>query len=1040
MLSELSASIFINELLRISSSIVWKNNYLVIKYEGATTPYDVDMYVSANKGLLTFETIHSFDYSIINGVGIAPDSLIEKCVEDKNNIPLEYREACVNLKIKQINEEYVEKNDYYRMLYGLPSIDDKEYLYCTEYPEIDYRTPIHLLPKSDRIFLESEGYFDQLLEKNKDKKYIAYLGKKNIPPYKSRIADRFSMLFCESSEYDTLVDDFKEMYEQCRLYIIKQFYTEAYRNTQSEYEGFVGMSILFMTIQMMHYKYLDADITRNFYDLDSLKLIYSSYGVPFYPSIPLRYHKLIVRDINRLLSYKGSSRVLFDLFKIFDYGSMEIFQYYIFKIHKFDMNGNPLFIYNEDGSFNNEQMFDISFVKVPFNGDLYLNITDTTNQVDYDLLTVPDKYWVEDQDLKDTLYNNEYNFIESKYMGIQLMFDITRIMFETSYFMKMLLDNKKSTSALSMHFNNINKAVPLFDMVIYAYSLICRKFGYEGNIPSDPEQVAAVYGFNFKEDLNVMKENIKSDKYLKHDSTLYSLISDMNINNIIDVHKVFKNIDELDKYLSEKLYATKDKDEYYAYRNIKNILLTTKLIPEVFKKSNGTFATTYEDLLRDINEDLYDRIMTDGLDYSNEIDYVLSTLKSLSSNLKYIEIVDSMNVSVLIEYLFKMIAFFKSAKSELTDFNIVYTMNSTTLNMFKLLSNIHHIESSMSFEDKMQMYGEIFMIWVMNDISNAFRVYDKFIGSERNGKFTEYINKLIDKLNIIIREQCTPYKNSYYLEDDINASTTDMKVKSGGRFFDRMISDSLKYYFIVHHSEVSTEFKRLCDGIMTSTMEYLNTLNGTYHIDDYLFNIETYRKLTDRYLNKDGIMSDGFHYEFTVHHSEILSQIKDLCDKINVVITYLNKDSNMKLISKINTEEIGFITDRVNKLTFHDTFKKDISNIFYNELFTIKEQVSTSIYNTKDSFLSISESLIVSTIPSMISDKSITKDELVSIIKNLYMKENSIYIERICSFIEERFMEFGMRISDEFTISNSIEQSGIMVFNDSVKKEMQITE
>jgi len=973
MLSELSASIFINELLRVSASIVWKNNYLVIQYEGATTPYDVDMYISANKGLLSFETIHSFDYSIINGVGITPSSLVQECVEDKNKIPYLYRDACVALKINQINDTYVEKNDYYRMMYGLPNMDDKEFVYCTGYPDIDYTIPIHMLSKSDRIFLEYDGYFNQLIKDYPDKKYIAYLGKKNIVPYKARIVDRFSMLYCATSEYDTLVDDFKELYEQCRLYTIKQFYTEAYRNTQSEYEGFVGMSILFMTIQMMHYKYLDADITRNFYDLDSLKLIYSSYGVPFYPSIPLQYHKLIVRDINRLLSYKGSSRVLFDLFKIFDYGSMEIFQYYIFKIHKFGVDGNPIFIYNEDGSFNNEKMFDINFVKVPFNGDLYLNLTDTANQVDYTLLTTPDKYWIEDQDLKDVLYNEEYNFIESKYMGIQLMFDITRIMFETSYFMKMLMDNKKSTSRITLFVNNLNKNIPLFDMIIYAYALICRKFEYAGNIPADPEQVAAVYGFNFKDDLSVIKSNIKADKYLKNDTVLYSLISDMNINILSDVHIVFKNIDDLDKYLSNKLYSVTNKDEYYAYRNIQTVLMTTKLIPDVFRKSNGEIATTYEDLLRDVNVELYNRIVTDGLDYSAEIDYVLSTLKSLSSNLEYIEIVESMNVSVLIEYLFKMIAFFKSAKSELTDFNVVYTMNSSTLNMIKLLSNVFKIESTMSFEDNLLLKEDIFMIYDMNNFIDSFKLYDKYNGSERAALVKDQLNKLTDKINLVIQEQQSKFKSLYYLEDNLIPTETNSTIKSGGIFYDRMTTDSLKYYF-------------------------------------------------------------------TIHHTDIMSQFKDLCDKINLISTYLNEVSKIDLVSMLNTEAIDYLHNKSNNIIVRDKVNEYGADTTEKELCIISETISSIISSMKRSLLTISESLITGTIIDAISDNSIVNDTVISIIDNLFKNEDLLYRERIDEYMTSNFKEIDFVLDDDIGINNILQRSGILGLSDTVRKENQITE
>ena len=77
--------------------------------------------------------------------------------------------------------------------------------------------------------------------------------------------------------------------------IVNIFYQKIMVSNNSDYIGFVGLMILFQTLLQMHRKFLDTDITRDFYDEDSLRLVYDSYDVPYYASIPIEYHKRIVR-------------------------------------------------------------------------------------------------------------------------------------------------------------------------------------------------------------------------------------------------------------------------------------------------------------------------------------------------------------------------------------------------------------------------------------------------------------------------------------------------------------------------------------------------------------------------------------------------------------------------------------------------------------------------------------------------------------------------------------------------------------------------
>ena len=198
---------------------------------------------------------------------------------------------------------YEEMNNYYRMLNGLPDIDETKFVYNTnlKWPT---NIPVHEMPLIDRLEMEEAGELDKLYKANPSAKYLKYCGSKMINIYKARVANRFDILWRNTVDSTTLEDDFDAVYDSCSNLVNSVYYTDAFKKTNLMYENFLAMCILFMTIQTMQYHYLSVDVIRDFYDTESLKYVYDSYSVPFYNEIPLEYHRKIVKNINKLIGYK----------------------------------------------------------------------------------------------------------------------------------------------------------------------------------------------------------------------------------------------------------------------------------------------------------------------------------------------------------------------------------------------------------------------------------------------------------------------------------------------------------------------------------------------------------------------------------------------------------------------------------------------------------------------------------------------------------------------------------------------------------------
>lgn len=919
---DVSAQAFMTELMELSLHLIWKDPFYANAGENSSDRADAEAYIAARNGELAFNSVYHFHESVLQAFFPDPDTLAV-ILTNKRAIPEDMRPAIVEAESKYLinywENEGGESNDYYRMLFGLPPKDmaAEDFVYNTKYADIDMETPVHLLPYTDRLRLENLGYFAELRSQypydGKSYQYLEHLGKYRIYPYVSRQAEMFELLYVQQSQYTQLRNDFIDTYEKARRMIIRVYYSDAYRNKSHLYEGFLGMCILFTTQSRMFVKYLEADIPRNFYDLESLKLVYDAYSVPFYSAIPLKYHERIVKKINELIGYKGSNQIFYDLFEIFDFGRMSAYQYYLVKDRITDDDGNPIFRDKDGNLLSAEQMWKIRFAKVGFEDDQFIAITDPQNAVEYEDLTLDDPYWEEDEDLRKKLYESDWNFFHSKYMGVQIMFELSKLIFETCYFLKMLEDNHENMKDLSVYYMVTGEEYPLFDMVIYAVALLCKNAGFTGEIPSDPGSVAAVYGFNFKEYLTLLKmgsesmddfvKNFKKacheyaddnpvlvvddtlswmidqitdgafnylgddfpyntwghaptpiflhdflptnntvttlKKYLKEtiqtlqedptltewelmqlytryvvkdnqefkvvvpsvngtgmsyqtfvvkskdfnqedldvlrkviiasyehmfswvvrlldartsltfDPEIIKKIADMNIDEIEDVDRVYKSLVDFNEYLNYKIRTSFSRVDYNAYANLRKILMTTELMDSTFKKRNGSIASTYADLLSDIDTTLYQRLMDDEIDSETEETYVIQTLMKLCDELELLESINTDKMKKIVDYLFKILAFLKSAKVDLKDFQIIYTITDRGMNYIKFISELwsQDVFNYPTRDTYFKLSAVLWRITILQELRSKFKLSDHNLGVKVDYQIRDELQKLTDELN-----------------------------------------------------------------------------------------------------------------------------------------------------------------------------------------------------------------------------------------------------------------------------------------------------
>ena len=338
-----------NEILNIISTLIVKKQYMADRYETVETLQQADEYIAAVEKSDLFISYATYSDYALQKAGLYD----EKYKKYKYNIPEEKRDEVLAYQREYVISNYEEPNNYYRSLAGLPDIGD-EYIYISEVTDeeiegVDSSKPIHEMTKSEATILKVYGILDKLIEKYPKKEYLKHIDYEyKIDIIMARKSNDFDILYIKKDRTKQGVsDNFIGIYRQSRDYVMNKFYDDTYKKDSPYYDAFIGIFILTITIQRYISNYMEKFINRDFYDKDIIKLLFESYGLPFYNDIPISYLQKVCKNLNRLLYYKATDRVFVDIFKIFDLDNIDIYNYVLFKDNKLDSKGKPIEVYKE---------------------------------------------------------------------------------------------------------------------------------------------------------------------------------------------------------------------------------------------------------------------------------------------------------------------------------------------------------------------------------------------------------------------------------------------------------------------------------------------------------------------------------------------------------------------------------------------------------------------------------------------------------------------------------------------------------------------
>ena len=376
---------------------------------------------------------------------------------------------------------------------------------------------------------------------------------------------------------------------------------------------------------------------------------------------------------------------------------MTIYSYYLTKIHKFNEDGNPSFIMETDDDGNSvlsPKNYEIAFSRGEIYADPALSVADPINKSDYTIITTSDPYWIDDYNTQKTLNDATFNFNETKYIGVQTSFDLIKIAYENAYLFKMITDNKDITDVLTLNWIDMGISASILDIFIYLAALICKFYGYEGLISAKLPYTAALLGYDFQANATIIKDTINNNPYLRTNEQLKDKIRSMVITDTNSVNTVFSNMQEIESMIISGFINASSREEFNAYRELYNTLMTSKIIDEVYTDDSGKAAESFSSLLRYQSPDLYSRLISIAEeDIEAELTILVDKIDSFITSLKYAPHSLGMESSNLIDNLFRILRFFKSAKAEIIGYNVVYQISTRGINFFKLM------DQEISFHD-----------------------------------------------------------------------------------------------------------------------------------------------------------------------------------------------------------------------------------------------------------------------------------------------------------------------------------------------------
>lgn len=674
-----------------------------------------DLYIACMEGTAIFEIFPNVSASALQAAGIIAPETIKRCLLDKNNVPMDKRDAVTKALVTEYIENYEELNMYYRALHGLPPVGREDYVEDWLPPDnvvIDLSKPVHMMDLSEISILEKYGIIDDLIEEDPaNRQYMRHMGKKVIDYYTARKANRFDVLYLPEIDSDAIYKMYKDKLDSNKFYVLRTIYSEAYRYGSDYYDNFIAVLIVIITIIDVISRVQEFIARKEIFDIRSVQYIFKSNGIPFYEEIPLKYQISMVKNLHTLLRYKSTKKCMVNVCKLFGFDNIKIFKYYLLRDRKIDITtGEYYYEMDFDGNEVLDKMYELKFLKVPLEEDLDDHIRVSSNYMDYDEVTELDPTWdggMEHEDVMKQIIQEEFNFVRTKYISIDTIYDIAKMTMQQAYFFNFLYDNLDLEGLLNINvpFIDATRTFNVADLFTFLTVLTYHYNGTKDTIMDTQSKVLYVNGFNFKADLAALAAEISTrseattvitSSAVENAKDILSrfIIPKSSIPSMKEMMDIFTNNLEIHQELIDGMTNADNIHIYNIYKKLYDSLMTVELTLDYYKNpETGDFYrdsegdATFSEYLRNTDMDLYALILEVEAfeDVTSKNQYIANVIDSITWALEEFIAAEefegiyaglpSVSAEVVKTYIATIINFYKSYKVDFLGMNTIYTFD-----------------------------------------------------------------------------------------------------------------------------------------------------------------------------------------------------------------------------------------------------------------------------------------------------------------------------------------------------------------------------
>lgn len=602
------------------------------------------------------------------------------------------QEELLSMKRKDVLENYVEYNEYYRMLMGLPRMkvqggtlveDDSWFVYLpakVKLQGVDNKIPIHKMTDLQKRSVSASGELAKLIVQYPRHEYLKYVDKK-ISSLVMREAKEYEIIYSDSTKKN--IRSFVDHYRAVRNNFMVNYYDEMSAIKYSFYESLQCVNLLMAAMANVN-AYMPRDqLDSEIIDESFIYTLFESYGVPKF-NFSLEYLQKIAQRLGGIMRKKGTKNVLLEISKTFN--EISIFKYFLWK---------RLAPNNEDLSKSDKEKYELFFVKAPIMADdPYEYVKDIENLIPYKEVVDQDPKWgVDGDDLEDTIKSLPFTYTESKYITLNNKVDLVSFSFEMSFFIRYVVEHTKSFKDIKFYIDTATYEASLFEVITYLQCLVYRKMKINPDIPDCMQPLIYLYGIKYDIDLEKLKDTIRDHfKYTKLENSLslnnFIQMLDGKRYNIGEVINAYEANMELIYHLREVQRNVNDVRDYNKIGQILKAITYSEKLPELYNNNTnledflGTYTSESVRLIQRMDEIKGTATPGDEKMYNHEISEVINILRSyinVNKHKRMAEMLDTAQTLYsdydLLDYLEKIIDFFKAYTQDILSKGMEYSIH-----------------------------------------------------------------------------------------------------------------------------------------------------------------------------------------------------------------------------------------------------------------------------------------------------------------------------------------------------------------------------